>query len=394
MKKIGLIVLVFLLVPLMQAASIDMHDKYDKGETIIAKFNVNFEEPLEKGHLSFYRGHVEIPLDFEIIKIEESYYLWASTVGREEANYSLKVDGIRYYEVGQVVDESFSKNFSITSDVAQFFLEPGVMFTSTDFFLEVQSLVDEEIYITVGTNPQQTIALSPGQKESIPLIVDNLEGKEEITLSSEKTSYNGVVFVFGKDLCGNGIVDDGEECDGSEWGNIGTCEDLDFVGGALSCRGNESARGCTFDTSSCLEKERECDDEKPCDEEMICINYECFAQNLTCEETGCETGFECIDKNCVEKEEDCLIGSACFEAKKKCVEKNGAVCKAPEVCVGTLDESNSEQCCLGICEAPKSSTGKIIGWILIILIGAFVAWFGVKYRKTKRGAANLTKFKK
>jgi len=52
----------------------------------------------------------------------------------------------------------------------------------------------------------------------------------------------------GPGVCGDGVVNTGEECDGSDWGNIITgCGDFDeFTGGTLSCGGD-----CLFDTSLC-----------------------------------------------------------------------------------------------------------------------------------------------
>ncbi|HKY41280.1 MAG TPA: hypothetical protein VJN18_35350 [Polyangiaceae bacterium] len=46
------------------------------------------------------------------------------------------------------------------------------------------------------------------------------------------------------DLCGNGYVDEGEECDGGELGGA-TCGSLTYAGGRLSCQ------YCAYDTSEC-----------------------------------------------------------------------------------------------------------------------------------------------
>jgi cysteine-rich repeat protein len=65
--------------------------------------------------------------------------------------------------------------------------------------------------------------------------------------------------------CGNGLLDPGESCDGSHLGGQ-SCADLGFTGGTLSC-----ALDCTYDTSACtggaavcgngvLEGDEECDD--------------------------------------------------------------------------------------------------------------------------------------
>ena len=48
-------------------------------------------------------------------------------------------------------------------------------------------------------------------------------------------------------ICGNGNLEPGEECDGPDWGAVSNCDDLGFLGGALSCR-----QDCFFDTTGCI----------------------------------------------------------------------------------------------------------------------------------------------
>ena len=47
-------------------------------------------------------------------------------------------------------------------------------------------------------------------------------------------------------MCGNGIIDDGEQCDGGNLGGF-TCVDLGYDGGTLAC----DMITCTFDASGC-----------------------------------------------------------------------------------------------------------------------------------------------
>ena len=51
----------------------------------------------------------------------------------------------------------------------------------------------------------------------------------------------------GDAMCGNGLVDDGEQCDG---GNLGgySCTDLGYSGGTLGC----DPVTCTYDASGCV----------------------------------------------------------------------------------------------------------------------------------------------
>jgi hypothetical protein len=47
--------------------------------------------------------------------------------------------------------------------------------------------------------------------------------------------------------CGNGVIDDGEQCDGGNLGGF-TCVDLGYSGGTLGC----DPVTCTYDASACV----------------------------------------------------------------------------------------------------------------------------------------------
>jgi hypothetical protein len=51
----------------------------------------------------------------------------------------------------------------------------------------------------------------------------------------------------GDPVCGNGVVDDGEQCDGGNLGGF-TCVDLGYSGGTLAC----DPVTCTYDASACV----------------------------------------------------------------------------------------------------------------------------------------------
>jgi len=85
--------------------------------------------------------------------------------------------------------------------------------------------------------------------------------------------------------CGNGVVDAGEDCDGADLGGQ-TCQDLGFVGGALACSG-----ACTFDTSSCSN----------CGNGQIDTGEACDGPNLggqTCQSQGFSSGSLSCGSDC------------------------------------------------------------------------------------------------
>jgi hypothetical protein len=71
-----------------------------------------------------------------------------------------------------------------------------------------------------------------------------------LIIAEHKTSpvFAGTVNVTAtiNPVCGNGVVESGEECDGSNL-NGQSCSGLGFSGGTLSCNSN-----CTFNTSQCI----------------------------------------------------------------------------------------------------------------------------------------------
>lgn len=83
--------------------------------------------------------------------------------------------------------------------------------------------------------------------------------------------------------CGNGMVEDGEECDGIDWQGA-TCESLGFVGGGLEC-----GDACAFDTTGC----------HLCGNQIVGPGEECDGVDLdkmTCESLGFSgTGLVCAN---------------------------------------------------------------------------------------------------
>ncbi|MCF7861071.1 hypothetical protein K9M79_02410 [Candidatus Woesearchaeota archaeon] len=119
--------------------------------------------------------------------------------------------------------------------------------------------------------------------------------------------------------CGDGDINDDEQCDDDEWGAISGCEDFDnFVGGSLRCDS-----GCEFDTNKCMVPEATCEKDSDCDS-----NY---CKDGKCSEASCFDG----QKNGNEPDIDC--GGSCFA---KCAD--GKSCRADTDC-------ENQYCPAGIC---------------------------------------------
>jgi cysteine-rich repeat protein len=98
--------------------------------------------------------------------------------------------------------------------------------------------------------------------------------------------------------CGDGVIDEGEDCD-----------DLNFVGGD----------GCEPDCTFTCEYNRECDDGEACDGEEICRDHRCLAGTMQADGTPCGPpgeplvciGAACVASRCGDGFADAARGEEC-----------------------------------------------------------------------------------
>ncbi len=161
MKKfLSIFILIFLFFPLISSVELSMEDNFQQGETAIAKVSGNFITQITRENVFFYREHVRVPMDWGIAKISDEYYIYAILQGKEPGNYSISIQGVKYMEGAQIIENNIAKNFTISDSLADFSLNPGVVVTSGDFYVEVQNLKNSQITINVNTQPSNTSARS------------------------------------------------------------------------------------------------------------------------------------------------------------------------------------------------------------------------------------------
>lgn len=90
-------------------------------------------------------------------------------------------------------------------------------------------------------------------------------------------------------LCGNGVVEGDEDCDGTELGGV-ECSDLGFSVGLPVC-GDD----CVFDTSGCDEG-KSCGLLSPCGNNLSCVSGVCYDGSSG---DPCDFNSNCQSNNCV-----------------------------------------------------------------------------------------------
>jgi hypothetical protein len=515
MKKGLTVFFVVFLIPVILGATIDTKPEYKQGETMIAKISGNFIDTINSSNVVFYRGHVKVPMDYEVGKLGSYYYLKASLIGKVPENYSVVIEGIHYYQGLQVLSANFFSNFTVLPEQASFSVNPGFIISEKDFFIEVQNLIDSEITVDIVSpkeiNSISSVKVSPQQKKIISFNFSNLseDFSSVISFSSSSTNYDVPVYLFGKSpnaVCGNGNLEQGELCDSSNWGNITGCSDFGFSSGNLTCNipgsynqcrfntadcfnsssgepvcgngiiekgeqcdktswgtikactqfgfdsGKLACIDCSFDTSNCYNY-NECELARDCNAGEECINNQCKKINIECEkDNDCKYNEECIKWKCVEKKKECTndtycravdtcyngycipktrecnvtsdcddnqicknwacvekgasciynsdcngtdrcINNSCVDliAEQTCSDLEGRFCNSNENCEGNYQDIRGKSCCTGNCVEVKNSLGKTIGWGLLIIILLGLIFFYFKYKKANRKAPDLLK---
>jgi len=164
-------------------------------------------------------------------------------------------------------------------------------------------------------------------------------------------------------LCGNGTINAGEQCDGGQLGG-GTCQSQGFTGGTLSCAAN-----CQYNTANCTTITCGNGTKEP--------NEQCDGNQLggaTCQSQGFAGGTLSCSANCTYNTANCTkCGNGVKDAGEQCDggQLGGATCQSQGFTGGTLSCSpnctyNTANCTTiscgnGIIEAGEQCEGNQLG---------------------------------
>jgi hypothetical protein len=403
-KRISIIfLLIFLVLPLI-SAEIVINQNYNQGETIIAKISGNFLTPITNDNIFFYNGHVQIPMQYNVLKLGDDYYLYAITIGKSAGNYSLSIQNIQYMRGGQITTDNLAANFSITNTTADFSVNPGFVYTSGDFYLQVQNLQDKELIvnanpgtndssarqISISSDSDSSTLLKSGEIKKINFVVGGgSSGLRTIELKTSNLTYEIPVYIFSSSAV-NQTESGYFEIDPSSLTisvptNTTTIKSINIYN-----LGDIEVDNISFSLSSSLNSS------------IILSQYQIL--NLS-SKSGVQINlsfFSSAEKNIqgsiTAASENSSISSSIYLTfinnytvsnqsilTQTCAELNGNVCNQTQQCDKNPIYATDNVCCLGTCnEIPKSNSGTVIGIIIVVIIIAAFVFFYIRYKKAKK----------
>ncbi|MEK6875680.1 MAG: hypothetical protein AABX30_03275 [Nanoarchaeota archaeon] len=402
MKRAFFVGLFFIFcISLVSAIEFKMNENFKQGETLTAIVSGNFLDAILPGNIYFYRGHVQVPFEFDVAQIQEEYHIYA-LLPETQDNYSIIIKDVRYRQGAQVIDKDIEKNFSITSEKADFSIDPGFVITNGIFSIKVQNLKDSKISLNI--NNEKIQELKSGDIENINFKIQDINETilKKILLSTINQKYEVSVYIvandtklqkdefdFSKPFLNYSFIINKQYSIPIEIENTGE-KDLENISFSVSRDLRPYLNISVIEIDS-LEKGKTSRIEL-----SVFSNKEISVKGTISaftDETLIYLPIELkILKSFISVNDGNTANATGLiyipETQNSCFELSGSFCTSVQICNQTINAIDGK-CCLSGCEALQSdngedSSGEIIGWLIIILILAFVAWFFFKkYKKTK-----------
>ena len=366
--------LVILIIPQIYSLEIQMSSQIPQGETTIAKLEGNFLDSISKENIEFYRGAAKVPFVYDVGQINGIYYIYFQTSGKSQNNYSISIQNIRYYNGSSISNQPISKNFTITSETADFSISKGFVITGENFSIFLQNLNSDSLIIKFNTEilsgsfgnlefyfqnnlVENSFTIFSGETEELEIHLQNINETtiRNLILSSENTEYEIPIYIIAQNLpqenpennSENETLNNPEEINETE-------NETEDDGGSfwdLFKKKNETENS-------------ETNSENNSDEYEIIID-----------DNGNEYA---VDNN------GNIINAPA--SSKTCSELKGSVCSSNQICQNDNSTYASDaKCCLSSCVKKTSNKNtKIIGWVIIGVILILLIWFKIKFGKTRR----------
>ena len=431
MARILIALFILILFPVISAASVELKSEFDQGETLMATISGDFVEPLARENVLLYRGHVRIPLDVEIIKIKDTYYVYAQLFDKTEGNYSLRLENAIYVILNNIIEEDIIKNFTITNRTADFSVDPGFVVTETSFSIGMQNFKDSGITINIIENQTSkeesnksagffgffsedeeqaqegdSVSIGAFQSREVIFNITNITKTtlKTIELNTANTKYEIPVYVIIK-----GVASEEPKKRNFVFSPVETS--VSMATGSTTNRifylynnGEADLEDIEILVSDSIAPytsiSREFVDELEANESVkITLTFDSdyseiiIEGDIIADASGLFT-YIAVSLNFINdyepppgEEDEEIPPKDPAAVLGTCQELGGEICSENQKCSEGTEIAHDGNCCLAECVEKETggSKGKVIGWTIIIAAVIFVFWFfKTKYRGAKK----------
>lgn len=397
-KELLMLFMILLVLPLVSAVNFDMKSNFQPGETLLGTLEGNFLSQLTQQNFYFYSDRSQIPLLFDIAKIQDKYYFYA-LLPAEEGNYTLIIRDAKYYENGKEVQADLEKNFTVSGNISDFSVYPGFIIMKNESSLSVESKSQPLAVSAVFMGSTQTVQVPIAQKKKLSFSAQGVNNftLTSIQLSALNTKYSIPVAILSSSPENKTSVLDEFRFSDSKYAFSVYEKNRSSFKIYLQNLGKNKRDNIRLIYSDTLKGTIAISPENITQlngAEFAVINiiieaktYKTFQGTLTAY-SGNESAETFITINSIESGKPLPANTNIQNKLSSCAEINGIICDSGQSCSGELRDSIEGLgiCCTnGLCEENKSYWGTIIGIILIIAVAGALYYL---YRRSKK--ANIT----
>lgn len=392
MKKVFLILFLFL--PLVSAANINLKENFQPGETLLASIEGNFLSPITQDNIYFYSDREYLPITFDISQVGEKYYLYALLPAKER-NYTLIIKDAHFFESGSEQVRDIEKNFSVSGNITDFSIYPGFIITRGNFSVTIESKISQLDLSAIILNQSKIIHIPIGESKKIEfsIKVSNFTFTN-LSVFAADTKYNIPIAILSGNIqySGNKTINISEASkfsfSRSEYNLTVNKNEKQVFSIYLKNLGDTDINNIKLELSTSLKNIASLSKTEinlnTSEQQEISLTVQSDSAELVlgkihAEANNLSTSSDIIINSIEEENPNPTTPPA--EDKKPCIYYAGLICSSNQNCNGQLiDASDSSSCCIGACEKKKSYTGMIAGILLLILVAAGLF---LLYKKSK-----------
>jgi hypothetical protein len=380
MKKLFLAVLLLAILPSVLAISVSIDKQYQPRQAILVKIDGNFLDPIIADNIAFYSGRQLVAMDYNVAKIENSYYLYA-ILPNTERNYTMIIKNVHYFELGQEKTQNLEYNFSVSGNVSVFTVKPGFIVTDKSFPLTLESNTEKITVDIKYSTFTSSVELMPGIPRTITIPLVYSETVQNLELKSGQTTYSLPVksltyarkpkeIVFSQPLYNLSIIR------GSPY----------LLKLYLTNKGSESLKDITISSGKNLNlapaQIPTLEPNAIAEINVSLAPLESFNDEIEADTSGASASTEILInvitfsiQNYTQEE---IMTSACNEI-------GGLICNDNQVCLGTSKTTieGTDACCMGKCKTRVSFWTILVVILVIAALGA-IAYYFLKLRGKKQ----------